>query len=109
MSYYLGYSALTDFFPTMCLRPNPACDDNFCQQRQADVKARPPKEQESVKGSSLDEKEVIHEDNEWGMWSYNYYVYKTTMHYSSSAVHFQSPAFEVDRCNILKKAATQKI
>jgi len=36
-------------------------------------------------------------------------VYITTMHYSSSAVHFLSPAFEVDRCNILKKAATEKI
>ena len=75
MSYYLGYSALTDFFPTMRLRPNPACGDNFCQQRQADVKARPPTEQESVKGSSLDEKEVTHEDNEWGMWSFNYCIY----------------------------------
>ena len=74
MSYYLGYSALTDFFPTMRLRPNPGCGDDFCQQRQADVKARPPKEQESVKDSSLDEKDVTHEDNEWGMWSYNYYT-----------------------------------
>lgn len=67
VSYYLGYSALTDFFPTMHLRPNPACGDNFCQQRQADVKARPPKEQESVKDSSLDDKKVTHEDNEWGI------------------------------------------
>jgi len=74
VSYYLGYSALTDFFPTMRLRPNPACGDNFCQQRQADVKARPPREQESAKDSSLDEKEVTHEDNEWGVWSYNYYT-----------------------------------
>jgi ubiquitin-like modifier-activating enzyme 5 len=74
VSYYLGYSALTDFFPTMRLRPNPTCDDNFCQQRQAEVKARPPKEQESVKNSSLDDKEVTHEDNEWGMWSYSYYI-----------------------------------
>lgn len=108
MSYYLGYSALTDFFPTMRLRPNPACGDNFCQQRQADVKARPPKEQESVKDRSLDEKEVTHEDNEWGMWCHNYYIY-ITMHYRSSAVHFLSPAFEENRCKILKKAATEKI
>jgi len=32
-----------------------------------------------------------------------------TMHYRSIAVHFLSPSFEVDRCNILKKAATEKI
>lgn len=90
MSYYLGYSSLTDFFPTMRLWPNPACGDNFCQQRQADVKARPPKEQESVKDSSLDEKEVTHEDNEWGMWSYNYYIYNHALqkHCSALSVSF---------------------
>jgi ubiquitin-like modifier-activating enzyme 5 len=69
VSYYLGYSALTDFFPTMHLRPNLSCGDNFCQQRQADVKARPPKEEESIKDSNLDDKGVTHEDNVWGMWS----------------------------------------
>jgi len=51
----------------MQLRPNPACDDIFCQQRQTEVKARPPKEQECGGDSSLDNKEVTHEDNEWGM------------------------------------------
>ncbi|PNF31235.1 Ubiquitin-like modifier-activating enzyme 5 [Cryptotermes secundus] len=67
VSYYLGYNALTDFFPTMHLRPNPACDDSFCQQRQDEVKARPPKEQESGRDTSFDDKEVTHEDNEWGI------------------------------------------
>lgn len=71
MSYYLGYNALIDFFPTMHLRPNPACDDSFCQRRQAEVKARPPKEQESGRDASFDDKEVTHEDNEWGMWNYS--------------------------------------
>ncbi|XP_069673993.1 ubiquitin-like modifier-activating enzyme 5 [Periplaneta americana] len=66
VSYYLGYSALTDFFPTMHLRPNSACDDSFCRQRQAEVKARPPKETPIGDGSS-DDKEVTHEDNEWGI------------------------------------------
>lgn len=67
VSYYLGYNALTDFFPTMHLRPNPACDESFCQQRQAEVKARPPKEQDSGGDTSFDDKEVTHEDNEWGI------------------------------------------
>ncbi|KDR08388.1 ubiquitin-like modifier-activating enzyme 5 [Zootermopsis nevadensis] len=67
VSYYLGYSALTDFFPTMRLRPNASCDDSFCQQRQAEARARPPKEQESVGDSKMEDKEVTHEDNEWGI------------------------------------------
>ncbi|KAJ9600242.1 hypothetical protein L9F63_009467 [Diploptera punctata] len=66
VSYYLGYSALNDFFPTMHLRPNSVCDDNFCRQRQAEVKARPPKEIEAV-GDSNAADEVTHEDNEWGI------------------------------------------
>ena len=53
----------------MQLRPNPGCDDNFCKQRQSEVKARPPKETEAVGDSSAAE-EVTHEDNEWGL----YYV-----------------------------------
>jgi hypothetical protein len=77
----------------MHLRPNPACGDNFCQQRQADVKARPPKEQETVKDSSLDEKEVTHEDNEWGMWSYNYYIYIYI--YNNNALQQQCSALSV--------------
>jgi hypothetical protein len=54
----------------MHLRPNPACDDSFCQQRQAEAKAELPKQQESVGSNKLDDKEVTHEDNEWGMCSY---------------------------------------
>jgi ubiquitin-like modifier-activating enzyme 5 len=74
VSYYLGYSALTDFFPTMRLRPNPACDNSYCQQRQAEAKAQPRKGKESVGDSKLDDEEVTHEDNEWGMCSYSYWL-----------------------------------
>ena len=35
VSPYLGYSALTDFFPTMTLRPNPTCTNAACLARQA--------------------------------------------------------------------------
>lgn len=65
VSWYLGYNALTDYFPRMMLKPNPNCDDNFCQKRQAEqakilAEAPPPP---PVKH---EEKAVIHEDNEWG-------------------------------------------
>ena len=34
VSYYLGYNALQDFFPSMAMKPNPQCDDNHCQRQQ---------------------------------------------------------------------------
>ena len=35
VSYYLGYNALQDFFPTMTMKPNPQCDDSHCRKQQA--------------------------------------------------------------------------
>nr|CAI5829319.1 unnamed protein product [Callosobruchus analis] len=62
---YLGYSALTDFFPTMKLKPNPNCDDANCRLRQKEFASRycPPEIVIEAKG---DEK-PIHEENEWGI------------------------------------------
>lgn len=34
VSYYLGYNAMQDFFPTMSLKPNPTCNDRYCRQQQ---------------------------------------------------------------------------
>jgi ubiquitin-like modifier-activating enzyme 5 len=34
VSYYLGYNAMADFFPTWPMRPNPACTDRNCRERQ---------------------------------------------------------------------------
>ena len=34
VSYYLGYNAMQDFFPSMALKPNPACEEVVCHQRQ---------------------------------------------------------------------------
>ena len=34
VSYYLGYNAMQDFFPSMTLKPNPACEEMICHQRQ---------------------------------------------------------------------------
>ncbi|XP_054278166.1 ubiquitin-like modifier-activating enzyme 5 [Macrosteles quadrilineatus] len=64
VSWYLGYNALTDFFPQMKLRPNTGCDDSYCRAQQA---AKPPVEVTPVVASKQEEKPVVHEDNEWGI------------------------------------------
>lgn len=65
VSFYLGYNAMQDFFPTMSMKPNPQCDDRNCRKQQEEYKKRVaalPK-QEAVQ----EEEEIIHEDNEWGI------------------------------------------
>lgn len=34
VSNYIGYNALTDFFPTMSMKPNPQCHDVYCRKQQ---------------------------------------------------------------------------
>ncbi|XP_069504795.1 ubiquitin-like modifier-activating enzyme 5 isoform X2 [Ambystoma mexicanum] len=65
VSYYLGYNAMQDFFPTMIMKPNPNCDDKHCRKKQEEYKekeAAQPKEEVMVI-----EEDVVHEDNEWGI------------------------------------------
>ncbi|XP_070569548.1 ubiquitin-like modifier-activating enzyme 5 [Ptychodera flava] len=66
VSYYLGYSAMTDFFPMMTMKPNPNCDDSFCRKRQQEFKE---KEAAKPKEENVEEKveEVLHETNEFGI------------------------------------------
>jgi len=65
VSWYLGYNALSDFFPQMKLRPNPGCDDSHCRRHQA---ARPPSPSPTTTTATQDlDKPVTHEDNEWGI------------------------------------------
>lgn len=63
VSNYLGYSALTDFFPTMTLRPNPNCEDSNCRLRQKEFTLKP-KPEIAVEAK---EEKSLHEDNEWGI------------------------------------------
>lgn len=65
VSWYLGYSALTDYFPKMKLRPNPTCDDSHCVQRQKEYNALPVTV--ATQDVSKVEPQVVHEDNEWGI------------------------------------------
>ncbi|XP_008007303.1 ubiquitin-like modifier-activating enzyme 5 isoform X1 [Chlorocebus sabaeus] len=65
VSFYLGYNAMQDFFPTMSMKPNPQCDDRNCRKQQEEYKkkvAALPKQE-----VMQEEEEVIHEDNEWGI------------------------------------------
>ncbi|XP_047484270.1 ubiquitin-like modifier-activating enzyme 5 [Penaeus chinensis] len=66
VSYYLGYNALVDFFPTMTVKPNPQCEDSWCRKRQAEYKAKKAAEPK-VEKVVEEEKAVVHEDNDWGI------------------------------------------
>lgn len=38
VSYYLGYNAMQDFFPTMTMKANPQCNDSYCRKQQDEYK-----------------------------------------------------------------------
>lgn len=61
-TYYLGYNALQDYFPTLKLRPNQNCDDANCRKLQEEYAAKPQVE----KVEEPKEEEPVHENNEWG-------------------------------------------
>ncbi|XP_044268400.1 ubiquitin-like modifier-activating enzyme 5 [Tribolium madens] len=64
VSNYLGYSALTDFFPNMNLKPNPHCDDSNCRLRQKEFAAKP---KVQIVENTQESDTPLHEDNEWGI------------------------------------------
>ena len=67
VSEYVGYNAMSDYFPSMSMKPNPQCDSSHCRQRQAEYQAHlaslPPQEE---KEEDQEEETVVHESNEWG-------------------------------------------
>ncbi|XP_073230207.1 ubiquitin-like modifier-activating enzyme 5 [Porites lutea] len=68
VSYYLGYNAMQDFFPSMTLKPNPACEEVICHQRQREYQdSEEAKKEKEEKVETPAEEEVKHEDNEWGI------------------------------------------
>ncbi len=40
VSYYLGYNAMTDYFPRYAMKPNAECDNKDCVKRQEEYKAK---------------------------------------------------------------------
>lgn len=72
VTQYLGYSSLTDFFPTMEIKPNPTCDNSECIKRQQEwaqgAEERSLEEEKRIEAARIEELEVaIHETNEWGI------------------------------------------
>jgi ubiquitin-like modifier-activating enzyme 5 len=68
VSYYLGYSAMTDFFPSDVMRPNPECMNNQCCKRQIEYKGKwEPMEWKGMGHDGQEGAVVEHEDNDWGI------------------------------------------
>ena len=68
VSYYLGYSAMTNFFPSDVVKPNPECTLAACCDAQREYAKSNWKPQEWIASSSVkDKEEVVHKSNEWGI------------------------------------------
>lgn len=72
-STYLGYAALTDFFPTMAIKPNPHCPNAWCRKRQEQWKREEQERERQRAASGRGEDEgaveapIVHEENDWGI------------------------------------------
>jgi len=72
VTQYLGYSSLTDFFPTMEIKPNPTCANSECITRQKEWEAgaeeRALLEDKRTQAARIQELQAaVHETNEWGI------------------------------------------
>jgi ubiquitin-like modifier-activating enzyme 5 len=79
VSRYLGYSSLADYFPSMEIRPNPACSNETCLLRQtefvnAKVKSfrtirqdQGEQTEKNVPHSNVDGEAALDQSNEWGI------------------------------------------
>ncbi|KAA0201643.1 hypothetical protein HAZT_HAZT009613 [Hyalella azteca] len=71
LNSYLGYNALLDYFPSMVVRPNPTCEDNWCRRRQQEYAAaeavRATQAATAAPQPQQQEEAVTHEDNSWGI------------------------------------------
>jgi len=77
VSYYLGYSALKDFFPTMKLKPNHECTNSECRKNQDRYEAylgSPEAAAVAAEAAAAEaeaeaeaEQVPLHEDNQWSI------------------------------------------
>ncbi|KAM6900379.1 ubiquitin-like modifier-activating enzyme 5 [Xenentodon cancila] len=67
VSYYLGYNAMQDFFPSMAMKANPQCNDHHCRKQQGEYKKKEAERPKVDIVQEEEEDEVVHEDNEWGI------------------------------------------
>jgi ubiquitin-like modifier-activating enzyme 5 len=62
VSYYLGYIAMKDYFPTYVMKPNLYCTNPDCLKRQNESSLEQPVAKKEEK-----KQEVIHSENIWGI------------------------------------------
>eukprot|EP00898_Chlorokybus_atmophyticus_P008516 jgi/Chlat1/8666/Chrsp87S08048 len=77
VSPYLGYTALTDFFPRYEMKPNPQCTNHACLERQAEhqaresspeaVEARAAAATAAAAAAAEEAAKPLHESNEWSI------------------------------------------
>ncbi len=70
VSYYLGYNAMNNFFPSDMIRCNKECTNNACRRQQTkwDLVGWSPQVWKGAGHSGKDHDEApIHDDNEWGI------------------------------------------
>lgn len=65
VSYYLGYSAMTDFFPNNVMRPNVECQNSWCRKRQEQYDGQ--WEPMVYTPEAQQHGPVEHEENDWGI------------------------------------------
>ncbi|RLN82281.1 hypothetical protein BBJ28_00016823, partial [Nothophytophthora sp. Chile5] len=69
VSYYLGYSAMKDFFPSDVMRPNPECSNAHCRKQQAAPAHAgwTPMVWTALGHDGKENVAVEHDENEWGI------------------------------------------
>ena len=66
-SYYLGYNAMSNFFPTQLLRPNPGCESAECRAQQAKWSAEGAWAPQQWAAACHDDTPAEHDENDWGI------------------------------------------
>lgn len=68
VSYYLGYNAMKNFFPSYRMNPNLECTSSWCQKRREEYEKKRASEPVVVRDEiPATETAVVHEDNLYGM------------------------------------------
>jgi ubiquitin-like modifier-activating enzyme 5 len=67
VSYYLGYNAMKNFFPTYRMNPNLECTSAWCQRRREEYEKKRASEPRTTVTETVEpESEIVHEDNLYG-------------------------------------------
>lgn len=67
VTYYLGYSSKTDYFPNYMMSPNPECPFRKCVDLQEHYKANEADKRVKPEIEVIEEQPIEHYENEWGI------------------------------------------